>query len=57
MHFLHDAPFRDRSDTVGDCGHLIKLADMAVGMGFEQNFVPIRDQVRKIRKRAAHDFR
>lgn len=35
MHFLHHAPFRDRADTVADCVHLIKLAGVAVGMGFE----------------------
>jgi hypothetical protein len=43
MHFLHHAPFRDRTDTVSDCVHLIKLACVAVGVGFKQNFVPILD--------------
>ena len=35
--------FRDRVDTVADGVHLIKLAGVAVGMGFEQNFVRIFD--------------
>ena len=43
MHFLHHATFRDRTDTVADCVHVIKLAGVAVGMGFEQNFVSILD--------------
>ena len=43
MHFLHHAPFRDRTDTVADWVHLIKLASAEDWMGFEQNFVPILD--------------